>query len=102
LQAQPELGREAGVRYDIENAKPSQYRFGLGSVNDCFMTIASWRRSVHGFHFRGQPDLKSDLSAADQAAHPLRDRLPVAQHDDIQRLKLASALRFDACRWGLP
>jgi hypothetical protein len=41
LQAQPELGREAGVRYDIENAKPSQYRFGLGSVNDCFMTIAS-------------------------------------------------------------
>ena len=27
----------AGVRYDIENAKPSQYRLGFGYIDDCFM-----------------------------------------------------------------
>jgi LPS-assembly protein len=27
----------AGLRYDIENAKPSQYRFGFGYIDDCFM-----------------------------------------------------------------
>jgi LPS-assembly protein len=27
----------AGVRYDIEDAKPSQYRLGIGYIDDCFM-----------------------------------------------------------------
>jgi hypothetical protein len=63
LQAQPELGREAGVRYDIENAKPSQYRFGLGSVNDCFMTIASWRL-LHGDCFMASFSTRISLSRA--------------------------------------
>ena len=26
-----------GIRYDIENAKPSQTRFGFGYIDDCFM-----------------------------------------------------------------
>ncbi len=26
-----------GIRYDIEDAKPSQYRFGIGYIDDCFM-----------------------------------------------------------------
>jgi LPS-assembly protein len=30
-----------GIRYDIEAAKPSQYRFGLGYIDDCF--IASFQ-----------------------------------------------------------
>jgi LPS-assembly protein len=28
----------AGIRYDIQNGKPSQTRFGLGYIDDCFMT----------------------------------------------------------------
>jgi LPS-assembly protein len=27
----------AGVRYDIENNKPSEYRLGFGYIDDCFM-----------------------------------------------------------------
>ncbi len=27
----------AGIRYDIEDAKPSQYRLGFGYIDDCFM-----------------------------------------------------------------
>jgi LPS-assembly protein len=27
----------AGIRYDIQNAKPSQTRFGLGYIDDCFI-----------------------------------------------------------------
>jgi LPS-assembly protein len=27
----------AGIRYDIENVKPSQYRLGFGYIDDCFM-----------------------------------------------------------------
>jgi LPS-assembly protein len=27
----------AGIRYDIEDAKPSQYRVGFGYIDDCFM-----------------------------------------------------------------
>jgi LPS-assembly protein len=27
----------AGIRYDIQNAKPSQTRFGLGYIDECFI-----------------------------------------------------------------